>query len=358
MVNPIGARTAQGNLQSSASEAASARGSNVADITGSMVQHVVEDAQSAKQSAPLPLPITAALPAPTAPAPRESAPSSKAPTIAAPAVNAVAEKAKSPSDQSGGGSKSSSDSGSQQPQQGSLNGGVQAPTVQASTPVQDVKVVQASFAERVSVIKQIASGASSLNASASVSPAAQHSVTINVSPEHWGDLKIALTMPSGEAASNGAGVSATITAQSAAVRDALDAQVKDLRQALQTAGVKVNKLEVIVAANSATAWPRASSESGFQQNSNFSQSQHGQTESRADSGGQGSKHGQQQGQQFASLFGDSTSGGSNRNAATWLPSVLQPQAETQIESETLTPISIVDVTSANFYNSRGMNVLA
>lgn len=114
---------------------------------------------------------------------------------------------------------------------------------------------------------------------------------------------------------------------------------------------------MIVAANSATAAPRESSQSGFQQNSNFNQ--HGQSGEKFEFGGQGSKQGQQQGQQFASLFGDSSAGrGSNRNAATWLPSLLQPQLESEAAHEALTPISITDATSANFYNSRGMNVLA
>jgi hypothetical protein len=226
----------------------------------------------------------------------------------------------------------------------------------ASATTADAKVAGAGMAERVDVVRQIAS---QVSASAPLPTSGQQTVTLNIHPDHWGEMTINLTMDeaSGSGPSSTAGaISATIVAQSSAVRDALIGQSKDLQNALESAGIKLQKLDIITAATAAgtVAAGHSASQSGFNANSNGNsagqqnQQSHSNTTSQDPSGQQG----QRQQQSFESMFGGS---GQNQQRGGWLPSIAPTEAVSQ--SQSFTPIGLVEATASSG-STQGLNVLA
>ena len=227
----------------------------------------------------------------------------------------------------------------------------------APTATADASVAGAGMAERIGVVRQIANQIAS---STPIPVGVQHTVTINIHPEHWGELTINLTMetPTGEGASGTASgpLTATIVAQTSAVRDALVGQSKDLQNALESAGIKLQKLDIITAgaATGTVAAGHSASQSGFDSNSKSGssgqqgQQPHSNGTSQDASGGQG----QRSNQGFASQFGDSSQ---NQPRGGWLPSVSPAAASPAPES--FTPIGLVEATSSGAAGS-GLNVLA
>jgi epidermal growth factor receptor substrate 15 len=222
----------------------------------------------------------------------------------------------------------------------------------------DAKVAGSDAAERIGVIQQI-SDQMSASAASTASNSGQQTVTLNVQPEHWGQLTINLTMTSpqqveGQAPQASGAVTATIVAQTDAVRDALQSQVKDLQNSLQNAGFKLQKLDIITAgaATGTVAASHSSSQADFGSNTsqNNSSSQHAQ-QSQAGASSQDAS-GQRSGQQFASLFGGN---GQDGVRADWLPSV--GAASEPTDADRLTPIGIVEATTASASTSR-VNLLA
>jgi hypothetical protein len=219
----------------------------------------------------------------------------------------------------------------------------------------DAKVTGSSVAERVDVIRQIAT---QVSATAPLPTSGQHTVTLNIHPDHWGEMTINLTMddPATGISGSPAGITATIVAQSSAARDALIAQSKDLQNALESAGIKLQKLDIITAGAAAgtVAAGHSASQAGFDANAHGSTTgqQGQQSHSNASSQDAGGQQGQRQPQSFESLFGGS---GQNQSRGGWLPSVTH--VEPAPSADSFTPIGLVEAT-AGAGSANGLNVLA
>jgi flagellar hook-length control protein FliK len=155
------------------------------------------------------------------------------------------------------------------------------PTPTTPTAAVAATVATASPAERAAVVSQLAQQVSALTTAAPADDGTQN-MTVQIHPEQWGEVKIAITvqqppsMPR-SAAESLPTVTATITAATEDVRAMLSAQHNDLRTALGTAGLRLDKLDVVVATQAAPA--SSSQESGgFRQghqsgNQSFAQQQ-------------------------------------------------------------------------------------
>ncbi len=119
----------------------------------------------------------------------------------------------------------------------------------------------ASREERMAVVQQVSGQISAMHASKSV---ANSTVTIHLSPERWGDMKISVRMtddPKGDLG-NLRGVEATLTATTSAIRDMLQTHAKDLQQALEQSGMRVEKLDFVVGSTAQASTDLAQQNSG------------------------------------------------------------------------------------------------
>jgi hypothetical protein len=153
--------------------------------------------------------------------------------------------------------------------------------------------------ERISVIRQIASQAASLGGVNS----AQNTMTVQIHPEHWGQVTVSVSMlPPETTAANEAGnpaVTATLITSDPAVRDALAAHASDLSRALSSAGFHVDKVDVVVQATSASSAGQGMS--GFHQGQ--SRSGGGFTPNSSGLSAHTNGGGSHQGAPFGSAFG-------------------------------------------------------
>ena len=229
-------------------------------------------------------------------------------------------------------------------------------------------VAQSGIQERIDVAQQLATriSAAASSASGALNPAATHTLTVDITPQHWGRMQITLTqIPTG---ANGASQStATIVTESESARQAMMGQVKDLHESLQAGGVKIDKIEIVTAAKPGVAASSDSVVSGVaeasagslsgnaqQQSESQSQSQHHSHAGQrfefgtgASGAGAGNSGGQGRGQQFSSLV----EADAGVNSPHWI-SGLSSQSETNIID--IAPGAMPSSVAA----SAGVNVLA
>jgi flagellar hook-length control protein FliK len=188
-------------------------------------------------------------------------------------------------------------------------------------------VLTSSASERASVVTQLAGHVSALSSDSTVNGTTQQ-MTVKIHPEQWGEVKIAVTVQAPQDLPRSASqalpsVTATITAASEDVRAALNAQHDSLRDALGSAGLHLEKLDIVVGPQTA---PVASSQDtgafhqGHQSGQNPYASQQGMT-------GGFAQPGSDNGQRFSS-YGQSGSANSSSQARTDNPTAQTAQAPT------------------------------
>ena len=170
-------------------------------------------------------------------------------------------------------------------------------TVQTAEPAKSLDQ-----AERVALVKQVADqlGGSSLKAGS-------NQVTVRLNPENWGKVEVQLSVTPASQPGGTAQVTAHLTAESSAVKAALDSNLSDLRKALESAGLNLRDAVVSVQAASSAA------SSGSAGNGNGAGSHH--NPGSWDAGGSQTA-GSQQGQGgFASFTGGGQGGGNQSRSS-------------------------------------------
>lgn len=149
---------------------------------------------------------------------------------------------------------------------GAGNTGLTAGSGTTTSATNTAPVQSSSQAERIDVIRQIASQATGLKPADPQS----NTITMRIHPEHWGQMTISVSLAPGKADAAGAQgdpmVYATLVTSDPSARDALQAHMQDLSRALNGAGFHVDKVEVVT--QSATAASPGQGGSGFHQGQN------------------------------------------------------------------------------------------
>ncbi|HEY3330502.1 MAG TPA: flagellar hook-length control protein FliK [Capsulimonadaceae bacterium] len=199
-------------------------------------------------------------------------------------------------------------------------------TASAATPTTD-SVLSAGREERLAVVQQVSRQISVMHAAKA---AGTSGVTISLSPERWGDMKIDVKVTDDGSGNLGniRGIEATLTAASSAVKEMLQSNTKELKSALEQNGMRLDKLNIVVDTTKAPATHSASAHDSSRQFSGQSDQSQQQTMQNAFSFSQGNGHGQTS-QNMGGGFGQS---GSNPASAALVNATLDGSATTSSDA--------------------------
>lgn len=207
------------------------------------------------------------------------------------------------------------------------------PNVLGAGPVQD-----SSQAERISVIRQIASQASALGPTGSAS----NTVTVQIHPAHWGQVTVSVSVQADPASSaanteTSSAVTATIATADPSVRDALQAHAGDLSRALSGAGFHVDKVDVVVQATSAPSAGQGMS--GFHQGQNSGGGSGFLPNDGSGLSAQTNGGGSHQGAPFGSTLGQGQQDGHRQNSYSTNGPLGQDAADVNTPAATQSPVA-------------------